>query len=72
MNIININSVISAGNLVMLGIEQCGKKIAGIVGEEFRKISKRLEIGEDIESVLMESYQRLPYREYYFLLSLSW
>ncbi|MGL9720941.1 type II secretion system F family protein [Symbiopectobacterium sp.] len=63
-----INSVISAGNSVMLGIEQCGEKIAGIVGEEFRKISQRLEIGEDIESVLMESYRRLPYREYYFFI----
>lgn len=63
-----INSVISAGSSVMLGIEQCGDKIAGPLGEEFRRISQRLEIGEDVESVLMESYRCLPYREYYFFI----
>lgn len=63
-----INSVISAGNSVVLGIEQCGTKISGSLGEEFRRISQRLEIGEDVESVLMESYRRLPYREYYFFI----
>lgn len=63
-----INSVISAGNSVMLGIEQCGGKITGLLGEEFRRISQRLEIGEDVESVLMDSYRRLPYREYYFFI----
>ncbi|MCW2480008.1 type II secretion system F family protein [Candidatus Symbiopectobacterium sp. NZEC135] len=63
-----INSVISAGNSVTLGIEQCGDKIVGTLGEEFRRISQRLEIGEEVENVLMESYRRLPYREYYFFI----
>lgn len=63
-----INSTIGAGNSLMQGIEQCGEKIEGILGDEFRKISQRLEIGEDIETVLMDSYRLFPYREYYFFI----
>ncbi|QFG76604.1 hypothetical protein DMB90_08685 [Raoultella planticola] len=46
-----INSSIRAGNSVIQGIEQCGQKIDGVLGDEFRQISQRLEIGEDAESV---------------------
>lgn len=63
-----INSSLRAGNSVIQGIEQCGQKLAGIVGEEFRQVAQRLEIGEDPESVFIDSWLRLPYREYYFFI----
>ncbi len=63
-----VNSSIRAGNSVVQGIEQCGQKMEGMVGEEFRQVSQRLEIGEDPESVFMDSYDRMPYREYYFFI----
>lgn len=63
-----INSSIRAGNTVTQGINECGKKLEGAVGEELRQVSQRLDIGEDVENVFMGSYQRLPYREYYFFI----
>lgn len=63
-----INSSIRAGNSVLQGIEQCGQKIEGMLGDEFRTISQRLEIGEDAESVFMASWERLPFTEYYFFI----
>ncbi|VFS48736.1 Flp pilus assembly protein TadB [Budvicia aquatica] len=39
-----------------------------MVGPELKIISRRLSIGEDARSVLLDSYQRLPYREYYFFI----
>lgn len=63
-----INSAIGAGNSVIQGLEQYGEKLEGVLGDEFRKISQRLEIGEDVENFLMDSYRRLPYREYYFFI----
>lgn len=63
-----INSSIRAGNTVAQGISECGKKLEGVVGEEFHQVSQRLDIGEDVENVFMDSYHRLPYREYYFFI----
>lgn len=63
-----INSSIRAGNSVIQGIEQCGQKIDGVLGDEFRQISQRLEIGEDAESVFLASWRRLPFSEYYFFI----
>lgn len=63
-----INSSIRAGNSVIQGIEQCGQKIDGVLGEEFRTVSQRLEIGEDVESVFMSSWKRMPFSEYYFFI----
>lgn len=61
-----IGGAVGAGNSLLNGIEQSGLKVSGIVGEEFTLISQRLEIGEDVESVFMDSYERLFYREYFF------
>jgi len=63
-----INSSLRAGNSVIQGIGQCGQKLEGILGEEFRQVAQRLEIGESPESVFMDSWKRLPYREYYFFI----
>lgn len=64
-----INSSISSGNSIVVGITQCGNKLSGeVVGPELKVISRRLSIGEDVNVVLMDSYERLPYREYYFFI----
>lgn len=63
-----INSSIRSGNSVLQGIEQCGYKLDGLVGKEFREVAKRIEIGEDTENVFMDSYRRQPYREYFFFI----
>lgn len=64
-----INSSISSGNSIVVGITQCGNKLNGeVVGPELKVISRRLSIGEDVKVVLMDSYERLPYREYYFFI----
>lgn len=64
-----INSSISSGNSIVVGITQCGNKLSGkVVGPELKIVSRRLSIGEDVNAVLMDSYERLPYREYYFFI----
>lgn len=64
-----INSSLSSGNTIVNGITQCGNKLRGtVVGPELKIISRRLSIGEDVRSVLLDSYRRLPYREYYFFI----
>lgn len=64
-----VSSSVSVGNTIVSGIEQCGEKLEGtLVGSVFKRIHKRLEIGEDLEVVLMDSYDKLRYREYYFFI----
>ncbi|POT57841.1 protein dehydratase [Citrobacter amalonaticus] len=64
-----INSSISSGNSIVVGITHCGNKLNGeVVGPELKIVSRRLSIGEDVYAVLMDSYERLPYREYYFFI----
>ncbi|ENW6032984.1 type II secretion system F family protein [Salmonella enterica] len=63
-----INSALSSGNTILYGIDKCGEKISGIVGDEFRMISRRLSIGEEPQQIFLDSYDHLPYREYYFFI----
>lgn len=63
-----INSALSSGNTVLYGIDKCGERIPGIVGAEFRSISRRLSIGEEPQRIFYDSYEHLPYREYYFFI----
>lgn len=63
-----INSALSSGNTILYGIDKCGEKISGIVGEEFKMMSRRLSIGEDPHQIFLDSYEHLPYREYYFFI----
>lgn len=63
-----INSSLSSGNTILYGIEKCGQKISGIVGEEFKMMSRRLSIGEEPQQIFLDSYEHLPYREYYFFI----
>lgn len=61
-----IVGIVSSGNSLSQGLHEAGEKISGIVGEVFREISRRLDIGDDTERVLMDSYKKLPFKEYYF------
>ncbi|EBD9783736.1 protein dehydratase, partial [Salmonella enterica] len=63
-----INSSLSSGNTILYGIDKCGQKISGIVGEEFKMMSRRLSIGEEPQQIFLDSYEHLPYREYYFFI----
>lgn len=63
-----INGAVGAGHSLLHAIAQCGDKVDGTVGTEFKIITQRLEIGEDIERVFMDSYERLFYREYFFFI----
>lgn len=62
-----IGSAVSVGNTVISGIQQCGNKLSDThLGQVFKKIHQRMEIGEDIENVLLDSYMELNYREFFF------
>ncbi|EBG2484007.1 type II secretion system F family protein [Salmonella enterica subsp. enterica] len=63
-----INSALSSGNTILFGIDRCGEKIPGVVGQEFKMMSRRLSIGEDPQQIFHDSYEHLPYREYYFFI----
>lgn len=61
-----IVGIVSSGSSLSQGLYEAGEKINGIVGEVFREISRRLDIGDDTDRVLMDSYKKLPFKEYYF------
>ncbi|MDP8079602.1 type II secretion system F family protein [Phocoenobacter skyensis] len=63
-----LNSATTAGAGLLQALERCGKDISGQLGDEFKKINKRLAIGEDASSVLEDSYTRYPYKEFYFFI----
>ncbi|OCG68831.1 MULTISPECIES: type II secretion system F family protein [unclassified Gilliamella] len=62
------SGVVSSGYAVTTGFKVCGNSIDGIVGKIMKEIDSRLELGESAESVLFNSYQRLPFPEYYFFI----
>lgn len=61
-----LNSATSSGAGLLQALEHCGKDIQGQLGDEFKKIYKRLAIGEDSRSVFDDTYTRYPYKEFYF------
>lgn len=62
-----IGSAVSVGNTVISGIQQCGNKLSDThLGKVFKKIHQRMEIGEEIEKVLLDAYSELHYREFFF------
>jgi tight adherence protein B len=62
------SGVVSSGYAVTTGFKACGNSMDGIVGKIMKEIDSRLEIGESAESILFNSYQRLPFPEYYFFI----
>ncbi|OCG61320.1 hypothetical protein A9G41_11110 [Gilliamella sp. Nev5-1] len=63
-----ISGVVSSGNAITTSFKVCGNAVDGIVGKTMKEIDRRIEIGESAEGVLLNSYQRLPFPEYYFFI----
>ncbi|NUF48513.1 type II secretion system F family protein [Gilliamella sp. ESL0250] len=63
-----ISGVVSSGGAITTSFKTCGDSISGIVGKTMREVDSRIEIGDNIEGVLINSYQRLPFPEYYFFI----
>jgi tight adherence protein B len=63
-----ITGVVSSGNAITTSFKVCGNAVDGIVGKTMKEIDRRIEIGESAEGVLLNSYQRLPFPEYYFFI----
>jgi len=63
-----INSAIRANNTILRGISECGNKLEGELGGEFSNIAQRLDIGESPETVFADSFERFPFKEYYFFI----
>ncbi|MBR0573541.1 MULTISPECIES: type II secretion system F family protein [Pasteurellaceae] len=65
-----LNSATTAGAGLLQALERCGKDVTGQLGEEFKRIYKRLAIGEDPTTVFEDSYTRYPYKEFYFFVTI--
>ncbi|WP_455647738.1 type II secretion system F family protein [Lonepinella koalarum] len=65
-----MNSATSSGAGLLQALGHCGRDIPGQLGDEFKIIHKRLSIGEDAYSVFNDSYNRYPYKEFYFFITI--
>ena len=63
-----INGAISSGRTFLQAMSDYSQSRDNMLAEEFRMISRRLNLGEPAEAVFMESWQHYPYREYYFFI----
>jgi tight adherence protein B len=63
-----ITGIVASGSAITTSFKACGDSIEGVVGKTLKEVDKRIEIGDNIEGVLMNSYQRLPFPEYYFFI----
>ncbi|QLB12350.1 tight adherence protein B [Bisgaardia hudsonensis] len=61
-----LNAATSSGAGLLQAIERCGKDIQGQLGDEFKRIYRRLALGEDSDTIFDDSYSRYPYKEFYF------
>lgn len=61
-----INGALTSGNSISQALADCALIMPEPLGEEFGRISRRLNVGEAPERVLKSSYKRLPFKEYYF------
>ncbi|MDG6882637.1 Flp pilus assembly protein TadB [Phocoenobacter uteri] len=65
-----LNSATTAGAGLLQALERCGQDVTGQLGGEFKRIHKRLAIGEDAGAVFEDSYTRYPYKEFYFFVTI--
>ncbi|AEW77067.1 Flp pilus assembly protein TadB [Aggregatibacter actinomycetemcomitans ANH9381] len=65
-----LNAAATSGAGLLQALERCGKDLTGQLGEEFKSIHKRIAIGEDPVSVFEDSYDRYPYKEFYFFITI--
>ncbi|MEG0405510.1 MAG: type II secretion system F family protein [Acinetobacter sp.] len=64
-----INTIIMSGGSILHAIEVCGQKVSGTVGKELTVVHQKLSYGEDPKSAFMQSYYKMPYKEYYFFVT---
>ncbi|HCG7970949.1 TPA: type II secretion system F family protein [Vibrio parahaemolyticus] len=61
-----LSGALSSGQSIIHAFEYVGTQLDNEVGEEFKKMSERLLIGEDPDDVLARSAASFPYVEYFF------
>ncbi|HIF5983076.1 type II secretion system F family protein [Vibrio parahaemolyticus] len=61
-----LSGALSSGQSIVHAFEYVGTQLGNEVGEEFKKMSERLLIGEDPDDVLARSAASFPYVEYFF------
>ena len=63
-----ITGLIASGYAISTTFKTCGNSIEGVVGKTLKEVSDRLEVGDSVENVLINSYLQLPFPEYYFFI----
>lgn len=61
-----INAAISAGNSIHQALHRCGDGVDGELGAVFKRIDRRLNLGEEPERVFKDAWLEYRYREFYF------
>lgn len=61
-----LNSAVSAGNSIHQALHRCGEGIDGDLGDMFKRIDRRLNLGEEPERVFNDAWKEYQYREFYF------
>lgn len=64
-----LSGAISSGNNITQALQDCGDSLEGVMAKEFKTIVKSLNVGDDPTKVFANSYQRLPFMNYYFFLT---
>ncbi|MFW1554536.1 type II secretion system F family protein [Vibrio parahaemolyticus] len=64
-----LSGALSSGQSIVHAFEYVGTQLDNEVGEEFKKMSERLLIGEDPDDVLARSAASFPYVEYFFFVA---
>ena len=63
-----ITGLVASGYAISTTFKTCGNSIEGVVGKTLKEVSDRLEVGDSVENVLINSYLQLPFPEYYFFI----
>ncbi|EAA4084669.1 secretion system protein [Salmonella enterica subsp. salamae] len=63
-----LTASVMAGSSIHQALHRCGETIEGPVGEEFSRINRRLNVGEDPEYVLLDAWRRFRYDEFYYFI----
>ena len=63
-----ITGLIASGYAITTTFKNCANSVEGIVGATFKEMNDRLEVGDSVENVMLNSYLQLPFPEYYFFI----
>ncbi len=61
-----VSTAVASGHSMHHAIERCGRELDGVLGTEFNRISRRLNLGELPQAVFSDAWQRFRYPEFYF------